>query len=224
MELQLATYCHQVYNQSMMDTIQLPHGLVHGELSVEEAIATRRSERDFSRQPMSLDELSHVLHYSSGITERRYRLRAAPSAGATYPIEIYPVVNNVEGLARGIYHYVILSHELEKLREGDFRQEMAQASLRQSMVSEANVALVLSAVFQRTRRRYRERAQRYIVLETGHIAQNIYLVATSLGLGSCAIGAFHDEDFNLLLGLDGKEESVIYIMVVGKIRKEQALV
>ena len=166
---------------------------------------------------MSLAELSHLLHYSSGITDERQGLRAAPSAGATYPIEVYAIVNNVEGLARGTYHYLIESHELEPLREGDFRNEMSRAALQERMFKQANVIVALSSVFQRTQQRYRERAQRYICFEAGHIAQNTYLEATALGLGACAIGAFYDEEFNRLLGLDGKNESVLYLLAVGKI-------
>ena len=164
---------------------------------------------------MSLAELSHILYYSSGITDKRAGFRAAPSAGATYPIEVHPVTNNVEGLARGIHHYLVTSHELEVVREGDFRQEMARAALGERMIMQANVILVLSAIFQRTQQRYRERALRYILFEAGHIAQNTYLVATSMGLGACAIGAFSDEDFNRLLGLDGRQESVLYLIAVG---------
>ena len=162
-------------------------------------------------------ELSHILYYSSGITDKRTGLRAAPSAGATYPIEVYPVISNVEDLTRGIYCYIVASHELELVREGDFRQEMAQAALGERMIMRANIVLVLSAIFHRTQQRYRERAQRYILFEAGHIAQNTYLVATSMGLGACAIGAFYDEDFNRLLGVDGREESVLYLVAVGKI-------
>jgi SagB-type dehydrogenase family enzyme len=184
---------------------------------VEKAIANRRSQRDFTGETISLAELSHLLHYSSGITDERQGLRAAPSAGATYPIEVYAIVNNVEGLAKGTYHYLIESHELELLREGDFRNEMSRAALQERMFKQANVIVALSAVFQRTERRYRERAQRYIGFEAGHIAQNTYLVATSLGLGACAIGAFYDDEFNRLLGLDGKNESVLYLLAAGKI-------
>lgn len=184
---------------------------------MEEAIAKRRSERSFSGKAMSLSEVSHILYYSTGITEERYGLRAAPSAGATYPIEVYPAVSNVEGLTRGIYHYIIASHELETVRQTDFRQEMARAALGESMIIEANLVLIISAIFQRTRSRYLERAQRYVLLEAGHVAQNTYLAATSLGLGACAIGAFHDDDLNRLLGVDGKEEAVLYLMAVGKI-------
>jgi len=200
-----------------MKKIQLTRELAYDGLSVEKAIAKRRSERSFSGKTMSLAELSHILYYSSGITDKRTGLRAAPSAGATYPIEVYPVTNNVEGLTRGIYHYLVASHELELVREGDFRHEMALAALGERMLIEANVVLVLSAIFQRTQRQYRERAQRYILFEAGHIAQNTCLVATSLGLGACAIGAFYDMDFNHVVGVDGREESVLYLVAVGKI-------
>lgn len=200
-----------------MKRIQLPQELKYGALSVEKAIANRRSQRDFSGEAMSLAELSHLLYYSSGVTDKRHGLRAAPSAGATYPIEVYPIVNNVEGLTKGIYHYLIASHELESAREGDFRNEMSRAALGETMFKQANVIFALSAVFQRTQRRYRERAQRYIYFEAGHIAQNTYLVATSLGLGACAIGAFYDDEFNRVIGLDGRDESVLYLIAVGKI-------
>ena len=200
-----------------MTTVQLIRELTDSGLSVEKAIAKRRSERNFSRKPISLAELSHILFYSSGVTDKHRGFRASPSAGATYPIEVYPVINNVEGLTTGIYRYLVDSHELELIREGDFRREMAQAALEQRMLVEANVVLVLSAIFVRTTRRYRERGHRYILLEAGHIAQNACLVATSMGLGTCAIGAFYDEDFNRLLGLDGKQESVIYLVSIGKI-------
>lgn len=213
----LARQCHHVYNQSVMKKIQLTPELAYNGLSVEKAIAKRRSERSFSGKTMSLAELSHILRYSSGVTDKRTGLRAAPSAGATYPIEVYPAINNVEGLTRGIYRYLVASHELELVREGDFRQEMALAALGERMLIEANVILVLSAIFQRTQRQYRERTQRYVLLEAGHIAQNACLVTTSMGLGTCAIGAFHDMDFNHVVGVDGREESVVYLLAVGKI-------
>ena len=200
-----------------MKRVHLTQELIHKGLTVEKAIANRRSQRDFTGETMSLAELSHLLHYSSGITDKRQGLRAAPSAGATYPIEVYAIVNDVERLAKGIYHYLIESHELELLREGDFRNDMSRAALQERMFNQANVIVALSAVFQRTERQYRERAQRYIGFEAGHIAQNTYLVATSLGLGACAIGAFYDDEFNRLLGLDGQNESVLYLLAVGKI-------
>lgn len=201
----------------MAKRIELPQEVEFSGLSVEAAVERRRSVRRYSGEAISLSELSRLLHYSAGITDRRLGLRAAPSAGALYPIDLYPVVNLVEGLPPGIYHYSVGDHCLEAIREGDFREELVRHGAGQRFMGRANVALILSAVFERSRLRYRERAQRYIFLEAGHIAQNVHLVAASMGLGACAIGAFYDEGFNRMLGLDGVRESVTYIMVVGKI-------
>jgi SagB-type dehydrogenase family enzyme len=186
-------------------------------LALEEAIEVRRSARDYSSEPLSLEGLSHLLHAAQGITAEQWGFRAAPSAGALYPIELYVVVHNVTGLGRGLYHYAVQEHGLELLRPGDFRTAVMQAGLGQDFLGRANVCLVLSAVFQRTRWRYRERTYRYVTLEAGHIGQNVYLSATSMGLGACAVGAFFDAQFNDLLGLDGKEEAVLYVLSVGGI-------
>lgn len=188
-------------------------------LTVEEAIEKRRSVRDYSGEPMSAEELSNLLHCAGGITGQRWghRLRAAPSAGALYPVELYPVVHHVTGLEQGIYHYSVLNHSLEKLQQGDFRSTMVRHGVEQEFLGQANVVFILSAIFQRTRWKYRERTYRYVMLEAGHIAQNIYLAATSMGMGACAVGAFLDDDLNRLLGLDGEQEAVIYIVAVGKV-------
>jgi SagB-type dehydrogenase family enzyme len=199
-----------------MSRLQLAWPTGAGGLRVEEAISRRRSKRDFSGEPMSMAELSHVLYFSGGITEERHGLRAAPSAGATYPMELYPAVSGIEGLPHGVYHYLVRPHELETVREGDFRQEISRAALGEKMIMRANLVLILSAVSQRTRKVYRDRAERYIHIEAGHIAQNTYLVATSIGLGACAIGAFYDNSLNRLIGVDGKRESVLYLVAVGK--------
>jgi SagB-type dehydrogenase family enzyme len=166
---------------------------------------------------MSLEELSRLLHCSAGVTDERHGLRAAPSAGATYPIEVYAAVARVEGLPMGIYRYLVSSDELAVVREGDYRRELRGAALGQRMVADANLVLALSAVFERIVGRYRERATRYIFMEAGHIAQNACLVATSMGLGTCAIGAFQDEGVNRVLGLDGNNESALYLVAVGKV-------
>src|SRR4030042_1540460 len=200
-----------------MRKIQLPGELDYKSIIVKQAIVNQRSHRDFSKQAMSLPELSHLLLYSSGITDKRHGFRAAPSAGATYPIEVYAFANNVEALPKGVYHYLIPSHELELMHEGDLSHDLSNAALGEKMVRHANVVLALSAVLQRTQRRYKERAQRYIFFEAGHIAQNAYLVATSMGLGACAIGAFFDDEVNRLLGLNIRDESALYLIAVGKI-------
>jgi len=206
---------YKVYSSA--EKIELPKEVSYSGLSVGEAIEKRRSTGDFSSEAMSLIELSRLLHYATGITEKRYCLRAAPSAGALYPIELYAVINNVEGLATGVYHYSIGEHSLDVLRKADFRKEMVQHCLGQEMVGQANVAFIMTALFHRSRWKYQERTLRYTLLEAGHIAQNIYLTATSMGLGACAVGAFSDDDINPLLRIDRTRESVVYLVVVGNI-------
>ncbi len=185
-------------------------------LTVEEALETRRSVRDYAPASLSMTDLSRLLHAAQGITEQRLAFRAAPSAGALYPIEIYPVVHNVSGLASGLYHYAVQAHALECLQRGDFRSQVTQAGLYQRFLGQAGVCFLLSALFQRSRWKYRERAYRYVMLEAGHIGQNLYMAATSMGLGACAVGAFYDEQYNELLGLNPEEEAVVYVISVGE--------
>jgi len=127
------------------------------------------------------------------------------------------VVHNVAGLEPGVYHYAVREHGLELLQRGDFRAAVMQTGLWQDSLGQANVCFVLSAIFQRTRWKYRERTYRYVMLEAGHVGQNLYLAATSMGLGACAVGAFLDDDLNELLGLDGVEEASLYIISVGRV-------
>jgi SagB-type dehydrogenase family enzyme len=186
-------------------------------LTLEEAVEARRSVRDYATGPLSSEELSRLLHAAQGITAPWWGFRAAPSAGALYPIELYAVVHDVAGLEPGIYHYAVQEHGLELLQSGDFRAAVMQAGLGQGFLGTAGVCFVLSAIFQRTRWRYRERTYRYVLLEAGHIAQNLYLAATAMGLGACAVGAFLDDDLNELLSLDGEQEAALYVLSVGTV-------
>lgn len=197
--------------------VLLPQDFSYRGLSVEEALERRRSVRDYSSRPMPLPTLSRLLHYSYGVSraDPSISLRTAPSGGAQFPAEIYPVVNNVEGIAPGVYHYAVREHALELVRAGDFRLELMQYGVGQDLLKNAAVVLVLTAIFQRSQWRYKDRAYRYVLLDTGHVGQNIYLAATSLGLGPCGVGAFFDDDVNRLLGVDGKEEAVTYLVAVG---------
>jgi SagB-type dehydrogenase family enzyme len=192
-----------------------PHG--YRGLSLEEAIEQRRSRRNYTSEPLSLVELARLLHAASGLTDPNGGYRAAPSAGALYPIEIYAIVHNITGLQPGLYHYNVAEHALEKLRLGDLRTEITVAGIGQELLGQAGVCLALSAIFQRSRWKYRERAYRYVLLEAGHIGQNLYLAATSMGLGACAVGAFLDDRLNELVGLDGEEETALYLIAVGKL-------
>jgi len=186
-------------------------------LSLEEAIERRRSRRVYSGAALDLTELARLLFAAQGITQAEGGLRAAPSAGALYPVEVYAVVHAVDGLESGIYHYLVHEHALETRQSGDFRSALAEAGLGQAHLSQANVAFVLSTVPERTRWKYRERTERYLLLEVGHIGQNLCLAATSMGLGACPVGAFWDDELNRLLGLDGVTETAQYIIAVGKL-------
>jgi SagB-type dehydrogenase family enzyme len=198
------------------ERIPLPEPRGWQGLSVAAAIDRRRSQRTYASGQLAQDDLSRLLHAASGITDPASGFRAAPSAGALYPMETYAVIHEVVGLEAGLYHYVPARHELERLRSGDLRAAIVVAGIGQEMLAQAQLCIVLSAIFQRTRWRYHERAYRYILLEAGHIAQNIYLSGTALGLGVCAVGAFFDDDLNRLLRIDGKDEAALYILAVGR--------
>ena len=198
------------------ERIALPDPRSVGGLSTQRALEDRRSVRTYSGEPLSMEALSRLLHAAQGITEERLAFRSAPSAGALYPVEVYPIVHNVSGLPSGLYHYAVREHALEQLRQDDLRGAITQAGLYQSFLGQANVCFVLSALFQRTRWKYRERAYRYVLLEVGHIGQNLYLEATSMGLGACAVGAFLDDPLNNLLEVDGLEEAALYVVSVGE--------
>ncbi|UCC87421.1 MAG: SagB family peptide dehydrogenase [Anaerolineales bacterium] len=205
---------YKIYPEAEQIALPDPHD--YQGLSLEEAIQKRRSIRDYAPQPLSLEELSRLLYAAQGITDQRRAFRAAPSAGALYPIETYTIVHDVVGLQPGLYHYAVADHALEQLQIKNLRKEIMIAGIAQEMLGQAQACFVLSAVFQRTRWKYRERAYRYVLLEAGHIGQNLYLAATSMGMGACAAGAFLDDELNKLLGLDGEDEAALYMLSVGK--------
>ena len=182
-------------------------------------ISRRRSKREFTHEPMSLSHLSQLLWATQGITDTAfdYPFRACPSAGALYPIETYVVVNHVEGLTPGLYHFYGPGHLLEVLAERSLGRELAEAALGQDMVRMASVVFIWTAVIQRSKWKYKERGYRYIYLDAGHIGQNLYLAATALDLGCCTIGALYDDEVNRLIGVEGKQETVVYMGAVGKV-------
>ncbi len=185
--------------------------------SLDETLRNRRSIRGYSDRPITLDQLSYLLWASDGVrgTEQGYEFRTAPSAGALYPVETYLVVNRVEGAPQGIYHYGIRQHALEELQQGDFGHAAARAALGQAMCAQCAVVFVWTAIFQRSRWKYAQRAYRYVYLDAGHIAENLALAATALGLGTCQVGALFDDQVNELIGADGTGESVLYMSAVG---------
>lgn len=204
-------------NYPTAPAIELPPSLEKGGMTVWEAIGKRRSVRDFRRAPISAADLSQLLWASQGVTKvvGDYGLRSAPSAGALFPVETYLSVQMVDGIEPGIYHYGIRGHRLELLRPGDFRVPTAEAALDQAFLAEAAVVFAWTAVFERSKWKYQQRAYRYVYLDAGHIAQNVALAAVALGLGSCQVAALYDGEVNAILGVDGKEESILYMTAVG---------
>lgn len=200
-----------------LKVVELPDPKAQGGEALWGVIARRRSERDYRARPLTLKHLSQLLWATQGVTARiaGYELRAAPSAGAMYPCETYLVVNRVDTLEPGMYHYVVGDHALELLRTGDLSRDIAAACLGQQMCAEAGVVFVWAAVIERCRQRYGERAYRYIYLDAGHIGAQLHLACVSLGLGCCAIGAFDDDAVNRVVDLDGEDEFAIYLSSVG---------
>ncbi len=199
--------------------IFLPMPRLSGDMSVEEAIARRRSVREYLDSPLKIEEISQLLWSAQGITDVRRGFRVAPSAGATYPLEVYLVVREggVEGLEPGIYKYDSHRHSLMLLKLGDFSKELYSAALNQEWVLEAPINLVVTAVYERTTSRYGERGIRYVHMEVGHVGQNVYLQATALNLGTVVIGAFHDEEVKRIISVP--DEVPLYIMPVGRVRR-----
>ncbi len=190
-------------------------------LSVEEALAYRRSLRSYRDEPITIDQLSQLLWAAYGINEPRREFKTTPSAGATYPLVVYVVIggncvslSNGSFLKPGSYRYDPFSHSLRLVKEGDLRDDLARAALNQEWVREAPIDIVICAIFERTTRVYGERGYRYVYMEVGHAGQNIYLEATALGLGTVAVGAFYDDAVRLVVGAKPNEHP-LYIMPVG---------
>jgi SagB-type dehydrogenase family enzyme len=180
-------------------------------------IAERRSTRSYASQPMTIAELSRILFLTTGISADRWgnARRTAPSSGALYPIEVYAVVHNVDGIDRGVYHYALREHALELVRAGDHRSRVVEQGLHQEFLGECGAVLFLTQILQRMRPKYQDRSYRYGLLEAGHIGENAYLAATSAGLGACGVGAFMDDAINEMLGIDGVEEAALYMVALG---------
>jgi SagB-type dehydrogenase family enzyme len=193
---------------------RLPPPISDGEISLESALAERRSRRNFSDAALTQQQLSQILWSAYGITSES-GLRTAPSAGALYPLEVYAVVGNVEGIAPGVYRYDAASHALVLIGEGDIREQLRDATFgQQQMVADAPLTVFYSGVFERSTVRYGERGIMYTHIEVGHSAQNVYLQVEALGLGTCAIGAFHEDAVRALLNLPA-EETPLYLLPVG---------
>ena len=198
------------------EILQLPKPSLEGEVSVEKAIKGRRSVRSFGEEPLDLKEVSQLMLAAQGITDPARNYRAAPSAGATYPLEVYLVAgsNGVNGLGEGVFLYEPGPHQLEKVLTGDRQPSLREAALGQGPVSDAPANIVITAVYERTKRRYGARGERYVHMEAGHVGQNLYLQAEALGLGMVVIGAFEDDQVKKVLELP-EERNPLYVIPIG---------
>jgi SagB-type dehydrogenase family enzyme len=212
--------------KSRSTVIALPESRKAGEVSVEEALNGRRSVREYSDVPVSLAEVSQLLWAAYGITYPvadappflRGGLRTAPSAGARYPLEVYLFARRVEGLPAGVYRYRSETHDLAAVAEEDRWEALTAAGLYQPHFETAAAAIVYSAVFERTTEVYGERGRtRYVYMDVGHSAENVYLQALALDIGTCAVGAFEDAALKEAAGMT-EEEEPLYIMPFGKMK------
>ena len=197
-----------------MTRITLPRPVIRGRVAVEEAIHERISRRSFQDQSLSLAQAGQLLWSAGGLGAAATAgvTRAAPSAGATYPLELYLAAGRVEGLDAGLYHYDFRAHALEILQRADLRSRLARACLGQKVVAQAPASMVMVALYERTTRRYGERGYRYVYMEAGYVSQNIYLQAEALQLATVAVGAFDDAAVKEILAVEG---APLLLMPVG---------
>ncbi len=205
--------------------IDLPDPKKSGYAAVDltDAINKRVSVRAYSKEALSLAELSHVLWCTQGVKEvttRPTTLRTVPSAGARHCFETYLLVNNVKGLKYGLYRYLAIDHKLQEVNlSGDVAEKVTQACYNQRFILGSAVTFIWTVVAYRMMWRYGERGYRYMHLDAGHVCQNLYLSAETIGSGVCAIAAFEDDDLNATFGIDGESQFAIYVAVLGKKRQ-----
>lgn len=196
------------------EVILLPPPKLQGNISVEEAINNRRCIRKFKNKELRKEQLSQILWSAYGITDKDKYLKAAPSAGALYPCNIFVVAGRVENIKPGIYEYLSKEHTLEKTLDGDKRTYLAAVALGQNFIVEAPLSIVITAEYDRIKTRYGDRGIRYTHIEVGHIGENIFLQAISMGLATVAVGAFYDVKVQEVLNLP-KTYLPLYIMPIG---------
>jgi len=195
----------------MSELITLPEPNQDGSNSLEQVIVARRSRRDFSPQSLTFEQIGQLAWAAQG-QDASSNYRTAPSAGATYPLELFVVTGD------GLFRYLPAKHSLEELTGQDLRAALASAAWGQEFIDAAPLTFVFAAEFSRTTNHYGKRGIRYVYMEAGHAAQNVHLQAEALGLGSVAVGAFDDASVSKVLSLPDYIEPV-YMVAVGYYRK-----
>ena len=196
------------------DNIALPKPVLTGSASLEQLLAQRRSIRDYQDTKLELAEIGQLLWAAQGITDSR-GFRTAPSAGALYPLELYVVAGRVEGLAEGVYHYNPGHHQLVKTSDNDLQDALTQVALSQDCIKNASAVIVFTADYERTTRKYGNRGIRYVHIEVGHAAENLFLQAEALGLSTVDVGAFKDDEVAKVLQLPADLQPLL-LMPVGR--------
>jgi len=186
-------------------------------------LQNRRSLRRYSAEPLSLEHLAFLLWASQGVTAQSgsHLFRTTPSAGALYPIETYLHAHSVRGLHPGLYHFDVEHFALDEITRQDQAEAVAHACLDQGFMAQAPVVFLWTAIFRRTMHKYGDRGLRYILLDAGHICQNMLTAAEAVGCGGCPVAALYDQEVNQLLQIDEQEESILYAAAVGKEIKPQ---
>jgi SagB-type dehydrogenase family enzyme len=196
--------------------IRLPDPATKNGAPLNEAIYERRCIRSFFDEPLTLDHLGQLLWAGNGsrVDAVSGPTRTAPSAGGLYPVELFVIAGDVRGLEAGVYAYTSDSHALLPVKEGDLRADLTEYALMQRFIGKAPATIVIAAVYERTTRKYGERGrERYVHMDAGHAAQNIFLQVTALGLGTTTVGAFRDRGIKQLL--DAEKAEPLYLMPVG---------
>jgi len=197
-----------------------PNGIKIPNIDLREVIEKRRSLRDYSDKPLTLEELSYLLWVTQGVKKvipNTTTFRNVPSAGARHAFETYLLINNVGSLKPGLYRYLAIEHKLLEINvQPEIAERIMQGCLGQEFTMTSSVTFIWTAVAKRMTWRYSDRGYRYLFLDAGHVCQNLYLAAESIGCGACAIAAYDDDQVNFALRIDGEEQFVIYIATVGK--------
>ena len=207
---------HEALGQGNVVLIRLPPPHLEGGLSIEETLKQRRSVREYGRGRLKLADVSQILWSAQGVTHPN-GYRTAPSAGALYPLELYLVAGDVADLNPGVYRYRPAEHELVLIQKGDLRGRLSASALHQNCVARAPAILVIAGVYRRTAGKYGRRAQRYVHIEVGHAAQNVYLQCVSRGLATVFVGAFDDTEVQEAIGLS-HEHAPLGLMPLGRER------
>lgn len=198
-------------SSSSAEEIRLPSPKREGKVSLERTLNERRSIRQYAPGSLALEEVSQVLWAAYG--KNKWSKLTSPSAGALYPLTIYLIAADVDGLNAGFYKYNNQKHSLDLISNDDLRKDLSAAALNQPYVMSAAAVIVICADYDITASRYGKRGSRYVDIEVGHVGQNIYLETTALGLGTVAVGAFSDRDVKKVLGV---EQGPLYIMPLGR--------